>query len=221
MNRNLLKIIAFISMVVDHVGDFLLKGNIACKIIGRIAFPIFAFFIAEGMKFTKSRKCYFVKLLIFAFVSQIPYILLLKTFKLNILFTFLIAISLIIIIERFFLNKHKNLCVAILSLCLILCDVFPFVDYGTLGVVLVLIFYFLKSPTKFIVSTIVMLLILLRYSLWGAENVFALFIAIYSILPIIMLLLYNNCKEKLNLKYLFYVGYPVHLILIWIISLFI
>ncbi len=190
-----------------------------CKVIGRLSFPIFAFFIAEGMKFTKSRKRYFFRLLAFACVSQIPYFLILKAFKLNVLFTFLIAIGLIMIIEKFFSNENKNLFLVIIILCLILCDVFPFIDYGMLGVVLILVFYFSKSPLKFVLSGIVMLLILLKYGFFGAETIFMLLMIIVSCISIIMLFYYNEQKGKFNLKYLFYVGYPLHLIMIWIIRL--
>jgi len=50
MNRNGLKILALISMLIDHIGNYLLNNNIVYRIIGRFAFPIFAFFIAEGLK---------------------------------------------------------------------------------------------------------------------------------------------------------------------------
>lgn len=214
MNRNLLKIIAFISMVVDHVGDFLFNGNIVCKMIGRLAFPIFAYFIAEGMKHTKSRKWYFLKLLIFACISQIPYMFLMQTFKLNILFTFLIAMAFIMLIEKFIAENVRKIFLIILSVCLILCDVVFFIDYGLAGVLITILFYFVKSPLSFIFNGLLLVFIAIKYSFWSANIAFSILITITSILPLIMLLFYNKQKGRLNLKYFFYVGYPVHLSLI-------
>ena len=56
MNRNVLKIIAFVAMVIDHIGTVLFPDYVIFKIIGRIAFPIFSFFVAEGYFYTRSKK---------------------------------------------------------------------------------------------------------------------------------------------------------------------
>ncbi len=218
MNRNLLKIIAFISMVIDHIGDFLLNGNIVCKIIGRISFPIFAYFIAEGMKHTKSRKMYFLKLLIFACISQIPYMLLIKTFKLNIMFTFLISMSLIVLIEKFIAENIRKIFLILLGICLVFCDVIFFIDYGFIGVLITVLFYFVKQPLGFVFNGILILLIAFKYSFWGANTAVSILISLVSILSLILLLFYNKQRGKYNLKYLFYVGYPTHLFLIWFLG---
>ena len=51
-----LKIIAMISMVIDHLGDMFFGGALWMRMIGRIAMPIFAFCIAEGYSHTSDRK---------------------------------------------------------------------------------------------------------------------------------------------------------------------
>lgn len=221
MNRNLLKIIAFVSMVVDHIGDFLLNGNIICKVIGRLAFPIFAYFIAEGMKHTKSRKWYFLKILMFACVSQIPYMFLVKTFKLNILFTFLISMIFIVVIEKFIAENIRNVFLTIFSICLILCDVIFFIDYGFAGVLITVLFYYVKPPFSFLFNGILMIFIAIKYSFFGANGVFSILIAVISLLSVLMLLLYNKQNGRFKLKYLFYVGYPAHLFIILVLSILI
>lgn len=232
MNRNLLKIIAFISMVIDHVGSYLLDNNIVFRIIGRIAFPIFVYFIAEGMKFTRSRKRYIFVLFLFACLSQIPYMLLIEKFKLNVLFTFLIAILFILIIEKFIkienqrsLAKMLGFMILMLSMfivCLIVGDVLNMIDYGVLGIILVIVFYFAKSPLNLIFASVVLILMVLKCLLFmdfiiSLDNVYQIF----SLISIIFIAFYNHKKGKLNLKYLFYVGYPAHLFLIWIVTLLI
>ena len=56
LNGNQLKIIALIAMTLDHIGKMLLPGFTILQIIGRLAFPIFAYMIAEGCRYTKNRK---------------------------------------------------------------------------------------------------------------------------------------------------------------------
>lgn len=75
-----LKIIAVICMLCDHFGDAIIKHFSFFNIIGRIAFPIFAFQITEGYIHTKNLKRYFKRLIIFAIISQIPFMLFLSTF---------------------------------------------------------------------------------------------------------------------------------------------
>ena len=73
MNRNILKIVALVSMLLDHIGLFVFPGVVWFRLVGRIAFPIFAFFVAEGLKYTKNKKRYILMLLGCAFLTQIPY----------------------------------------------------------------------------------------------------------------------------------------------------
>ena len=68
-----LKIIAIVSMFCDHFGDAFVGHFSFLNLIGRIAFPIFAFQISEGYTHTKDLKKYFLRLGIFAAISQIPF----------------------------------------------------------------------------------------------------------------------------------------------------
>ena len=91
MTSFVLKIIAMITMFCDHLGDAIYRSISPFNYIGRIAFPIFAFQISEGFLHTKNLKRYFIRLMAFALISQIPYILFISLFsneiKLNIFFT--------------------------------------------------------------------------------------------------------------------------------------
>ena len=66
-----LKCIAAVLMAVDHVGAILLPEVLVLRCIGRLAFPIFAFFIAEGYAHTRDFWRYFRRLAVFAAVSEI------------------------------------------------------------------------------------------------------------------------------------------------------
>ena len=62
LSGNALKLIAAAAMVVDHAGLMFFPGNLLPRILGRLAYPIFAFMIAEGSKYTRSRKKYFLQI---------------------------------------------------------------------------------------------------------------------------------------------------------------
>ena len=76
-----LKIIAMISMIFDHTGYLIFNELSPLNYIGRFAFPIFAFEIGQGFTHTKNLKKYFLRLFIFALISQIPFQLFLKVLK--------------------------------------------------------------------------------------------------------------------------------------------
>ena len=98
-----LKIIAMITMLIDHSGDAYFKRTTAMNFIGRIAFPIFAFQITEGYTHTKNLKKYFLRLFIFALLSQIPFWLFESTFTSN--FTLNIFFYIILWIISYFLLR--------------------------------------------------------------------------------------------------------------------
>ena len=64
-----LKLIAMISMVFDHVGDNFFPEQLWMRVIGRIALPIFAFFVAECFCHTRDRKKYLLRMGVFACLS--------------------------------------------------------------------------------------------------------------------------------------------------------
>ena len=88
-----LHVLAMILMLCDHLWATLLPGQEWLTCIGRIAFPIFAFMIAEGFYQTSNRKKYLKRMFIFALISEIPFNLIMSSglinpFHQNVLFTF-------------------------------------------------------------------------------------------------------------------------------------
>jgi hypothetical protein len=73
--RELLKITAIVTMVIDHVGNILYPDLLFLQMIGRLSFPIFAYLIVLGVESTKKPLRYMVTLLSFALISQVPYFL--------------------------------------------------------------------------------------------------------------------------------------------------
>lgn len=220
MNRNVLKIIAVISMLIDHIGAYIFPDAYWLRCIGRLAFPIFAFFIAEGMRYTRSRKRYVLTLLVFAIISQIPYGFLREFYYLNILFTFLIAIFAIFLIENY--KKNETLYMIYLLLLgsvLLFVEFLNIVDYGIFGVLLILVFYFVKDKKlSLCLGAACLVLLTLKMMLFAGFTLRST-VQFLSILSLLLLYFYNGNKGKVNLKWLFYIFYPLHLLVILIITL--
>jgi len=90
--NDFLKLAAALSMIVDHVGLVFFPQIMPLRIIGRIAFPIFAAGIADGYRHTSNLKMYFYRLLFFGAISQIPFMILFGKNELNIIFSLLLSL---------------------------------------------------------------------------------------------------------------------------------
>lgn len=220
MSSFVLKIIAIITMFIDHIG-YAIFGNFSFfNYIGRIAFPIFAFQISEGYTHTNNLKKYFLRLFIFAIISQIPFMIFTRIisndFILNIFFTLLIGLISIYIYDK---SKYKILGIVVAILLGILSNL-THCDYGFYGVAIIFLFYSLKSNpihssiAFMLVTTIKYLIYIIKY---GFYNTY-FYLLICTLIPIIFISLYNGKKGK-NTKYLLYFFYPVHLLLIYVIRL--
>lgn len=238
LNNNILKILACIFMLVDHIGAILFPQIKLLRIIGRLAFPIFAFMISEGAKYTKNKAKYFLTILVLGCIFQFIYIFVMRTFTLNIFLTFAVSILLIYTLQeykRIMFNKKSTtenkiqatfLFIVIFLVFFILNEYFVF-DYGVLGT-LIPVFASLFTPHETKKSNlssntenIIFYLNLLTFSI--GLLVLAIYykgIQYYSLISIILLLLYSGERGKLNLKYFFYIFYPLHLIILFLITFF-
>jgi len=112
MDAFVLKITAIISMVFDHSGYLIFNGELSYfNYIGRLAFPIFAFQIAEGYIHTRNFKKYAMRLGIFALISQIPFFLFAhyvvgEGFVLNVLFTLFLGLAAIYAYDKCMKMRH-------------------------------------------------------------------------------------------------------------------
>lgn len=219
MSSFILKIIAVISMCFDHVGICLTHGIASFwNYIGRLAFPIFAFQISEGYIHTSNLKKYFGKLFVFALISQIPFnffeYALGFSLGLNVLFTLFLGLLSITIFDK---APNKILGFIGVAICVILGDFFK-VDYGYWGVLVVFCFYLFKN-NKLIMSLIYLLLVIVKYINGFITSGFYyqyIALAIGTYLSIIPILLYNG-KQGPKTKYLLYIFYPLHLIILGIL----
>lgn len=224
LSGNQLKILAVIFMTIDHVGLMLFPSQKIFRLIGRLAFPIFAYTFAEGCKYTKNRTRRFLTLCAMAVLCQVIYTLALNTLHLNIFVTLLLSVA---IIHSFdFAKKKGNLIsyvvpFATLAGVFFICYIMPSffsrhsgfgIDYGFLGVMLPVLVYFGKDKDEKLFLLSIGLLVLGAYS--GRLR------QLLAICAVPILALYNGQRGKWKMKYFFYVYYPLHLALIYIIGMF-
>lgn len=230
-----LKIIALITMFIDHIGYVIFPNHFWLRYIGRIAFPIYAFLISEGLKKTSNIKKYLINLLMLAVTSEIFYDLCFNKnislfYKTNTVYTLFIAS-----LSIYLYNKNYNNIIKYLSLLLGLSISYILkTDYDILGVLLIFIFYFLHNKYQYLIYGIIWVNIkylsnisyILQYIF--NKNIYlpniyvinSLGLYLFTIIPFLIIMFYNNKKGK-NLKYTFYVLYLLHLFILYIIKLFI
>ena len=242
MTTSMLKIIACLLMLIDHMGAALFPEATILRMIGRLSFPVFAYLIAVGYSKTNSFSKYLRRLLIFAVISQIPFSLafgeqisihsfsdFLSFFAgspyphLNIFFT--LALGLLAIRTWDKEESRPGKIIGVLALG-ITAEVFH-TDYSMYGIAMILAFYiFRDNKIKTVISQTTVYIIfnalqILLYALNspGVSISLAWFNQALSILALIFIFTYNGKKGK-NLKYFFYAFYPVHLLVIGLIKIF-
>lgn len=237
-----LKIIAIISMLIDHTAAVVIDPIIiygimdnpnlrlvyyAMRLIGRLAFPIFCFLLVEGFKYTRNRKRYALRLGIFALISEIPFNLAFRGLVFapdyqNVFFTLLIGLLVMqgfsLIEERiakkkwFPMIENTSLqtsivffvCLLVLLAGMLAAD-FLNTDYGGFGVLAIATMYLLReSPVSSMVGGCIILTIMSVYEMVAFVDV--------------LLVKFYNGERGLNLKLIFYLFYPVHLIVLYLIA---
>lgn len=212
-----IKIIACITMVLDHIKYvYEPSTNFFTLYLGRISFPLFAFLLTEGYVHTSNLKKYIKRLVIFGLISQIPFMIFRtyvgKWLMLNIMFTLLLGIIAIMIFDKIE-NKYISIPLVVL---IIYCGKILQVDYGWYGVLLIFLLYLFKN-NKVMLTISYIALVFIHYYLLNCLNLNYIFNIIFTIFPIIIILLYNG-KEGKKLKYFYYWFYPVHMIVFDIIG---
>ena len=112
LTNNQLKIIAMVSMLLDHMGLLFFPDEQIFRILGRIAFPIFAYMIAEGCRYTKNRTKYLGMIGGMAIIFQIVYFVAMQSLYQGILVTFSLSIIVIYSIDGIVRSKKLWKCLA-------------------------------------------------------------------------------------------------------------
>lgn len=200
-NSNFLKLVGIVSMTIDHVGKFFFPQYLIFRILGRIAFPLFAFQLSIGYQNTSNKKRYLLRLLIFALISQPILFLLTREITLNILFSFALGILTLSCLEK----RKYYFILLILPFSL-------FCEYGPYGILMIVGFFVFK---KFWQQLPFFALNNLIYCLFGRVP----FFQFYSLFSLLFIYKLNFFRVKLP-KYFFYFYYPGHLLLIYLLKIF-
>ena len=229
LSSTTLKMIAIIIMVIDHVGMVVFPEQTWMRYIGRLAFPIFAFQIAEGYRFTHNFAAYALKLLIFAFLSEIPFDLCLTNQPFyfeyqNVFFTLLLGLLLIHELDGAIHNKdwiYKIKCIGVIFVITIVTLILNS-DYGIHGVLLVGSFYLFREHKIFqLISMYIIFGPLFsgnQIEIFNTEIMMNTQLFCLASLPIIWL--YKGKKGIRNeaVKFFGYTFYMIHLFILWFIS---
>ena len=220
MPGSVIKIIAALTMLIDHAGLILFPGQYWMRIVGRIAFPLFAYCITEGYRYTRHRLRYFLQIFLLGVGCQIVYYIAERDWYLGILLTFSLSIVLMELARRCkaaFQSEDKKAAwlwgVAFFAAVL---AVWGFttvvtVDYGFVGVLLPVLAYLPEEvglrKGLFIAGTLA--LAVDQYLPAGYVGQF------FGLLAVPFLCAYNGKPGKHRMKWFFYIFYPAHLALLY------
>lgn len=218
LSANSLKLIALVSMTLDHIGLTFFPEIEIFRIIGRISFPIFAYMIAEGCRYTRNRCRYFLQVFLLGVLCQAVYFVSDQSLYQCILITFSLSILLIYAFQwaklhsnRWWLPILGILLVALLTILLPeqLSKTDFYIDYGFWGVLLS-VWISLSDDRRIKLSLMGIGLIALNISMGDTQW--------WSLLALPILACYNGQRGKYKMKYLFYIYYPLHLVVIYLID---
>ncbi|MCL2169369.1 MAG: conjugal transfer protein TraX [Defluviitaleaceae bacterium] len=219
MSASTLKLIAVASMLVDHVGAVLLMPLaqieeyawifMLARFIGRMAFPIFAFLIAQGCLHTKNIKAYATRLGALALISQIPFDLALGrpiSFLqgTNVFYTLFLAVCAIAVYKAL-KSRRWAIIVALPPFAFLAHQLSS--DFGAFGVIMIFMLYYAAPASKHTSAAVIAAFMLYLYLPRG------LGFLLFGVSAALLVLLYNG-KRGLDhplLKYGFYAFYPLHL----------
>ncbi len=238
LNANALKYIAIVAMLIDHIGatiPIVIGGvavNDSMRVIGRLTMPIMCYFIAEGYVHTRSKPKYALRLLIFALVSEIPFRLLFAGHGSNVGFTLLAGLcaawAFDALSAKFGSVWGRITGVgAVWLICWAVSINLPFLrlstDYGALGVLAIFLTTRMPKSRRFILPPLMIVLpnamvafnpsYDMMFRIFGASSM-----VLAAVVTLLLLYFYNGERGRggvLN-KYLFYIFYPAHILVIYV-----
>lgn len=197
-----MQIIAMITMLIDHIGLLFFPGELMWRIVGRLAFPIYAYALVQGYAHTSDFKKYALRLLLIAVISQIPYQLVLDHDGLNVVATLLAALLVLRLLDNI---KPGPLSIIVIAGVGVMMEVLPF-DYGAYGLLLVLIFNYARSTGLLVMHLLLNLIYMFSYG-WVIQMV--------SLIPTLVIVLGPKIWKRLESRrvpaWVWRSFYPAHL----------
>lgn len=226
-----LKLLAAVTMVIDHIGVLFFPDVSLLRIIGRLSFPIFAFLVAEGFAHTHSFVKYLGRMVLLAVVTEIPFDLLRDSVwnmqRQNVLLTFCVALLTLRLLEW---GRQQGSSLAWGAVVMAAASGYAVgellrVDYGGKGVLTVILFYLCRELRWGKIWMLPGMVVL--HGLWGGDLVWTpdglqIPLQIYAVASLMPIWLYNGQRGigGQKLQWSFYLFYPVHLLVLEGISYF-
>lgn len=238
LTSNTIKLIALGLMLVDHtavvfraeiLGAFA-DGDVLyfwMRTLARVAFPLFAYYIAVGAKYTSNIYKYIVRLALFALISEIPFDLAFNgawlefTYQ-NVFFTLLSGLFCIFCFQKLKDVLHGAPAVLITAAVMWLAECVLQTDYGAMGVLVIVLFYAVNKAPKTVRIFAVPLICLLLTVYPHTQGLLPTRVTfneaeLFAVAATPLILLHNGEKGiKIN-RWFFYVFYPGHLFLLWLV----
>ena len=214
-----LKMIACVTMLIDHIGAVFVPGY-GLRIIGRIAFPIYCFLLAEGMARTRNVKRYGIRLAIGAALSELPYELLfygsVSLGYQSVMVTLLIGYLMILWMRKTVMMKFIPVIVCVFAAELL------GTDYGGMGVAMIALFALTRERPDRLwlqVFTCAALCWIIGGAGWQVGPVYVP-LQIFGVLAMVPIALYSGGKATNSkaIQWVFYLFYPVHLAVLLVIA---
>ena len=209
-----LKLVACAAMLIDHIGAYLLPQHILLRVIGRLAFPIYCFLLAEGICRSKNAGKYLLRMLLCLILSELPFDLChfgrFSWQQQSVMVTLTLGLLMGLVMEKFPLPL-KPLAVIPFALAAQLLKS----DYGAMGVVIIALFLLTRQlPKAILLQSLSLFLIFLVFRAVPLQ-----FFALAAMLPIA---LYSGRKTASSpaVRWSFYLFYPAHLLILWLIREF-
>ena len=224
-----LKLLALCTMFIDHMGATLFPGALWLRCVGRLAFPIFCFLIAEGCVYTRNRKQYAARLLVFALLSEIPFNLMnsgavLDIRHQNVLWTLLAGALVCWLMDWALKNRAASSFVltgAVMVAAYWLLELLN-TDYGGWGMLLVAMFYAVRrTPNGLPLKMLAQALGLAVFAV-GVMNGHVITIELWALVSLLPIWLYNGRRgfSPKAVQYGFYAFYPVHILILSLIAMY-
>lgn len=215
-----LKVIACVTMLIDHIGAVLMPWNMVLRMIGRIAFPIYCFLLAEGAYYTKNPRKYVLRLGIGVLLSELPFDLALSggvdwTYQ-SVMVTLLLGVLALLCMKKTENTVGKILIVVPFAAAAELL----LTDYGAAGVLLVAVFGLTREKPWWqrLLGVLVVLYITpsATMDIWGIR----LPMELLGALALIPIAGYSGRKltHSKAVQWAFYLFYPVHLTILYLLK---
>lgn len=214
ISRTTLKLIAIITMLIDHIGYVLYPEIEFFRWIGRVAFPIFVYQLVEGYEKTSNLKNYFKRLMLFAIISEIPFDLALFGIPFywdyqNVYFELALCLLALVLLDRTKELSPVLRWVSIFVICLT--SILLRADYDVFGILLIVLFCLFENNFAIYAIGIVIL-----------SCVFSNPTQLFCLFSLLFIMMYNSklttCRLSKSKQFMFYAFYPLHLFILYVVN---